>query len=102
MRYYATNNEVKIITSVADVLQDLCFAIDESESNLGLVVGSKKADATNAGQVAGAIFLDMLSALSGTYSNNYANVDAVQKVKAAIITRPALEGKRILVRVTFQ
>lgn len=102
MRQYDTKDEEKIITAVAGVLQDLGFILDESESKLGLVVASKKADATNRGQVAGAIILDVLGALFGTYSNASATVDAVQHVKASVITKPSLDGDKIVVRVTFQ
>ena len=67
-----------------------------------IVAASKKADATNGGQVAGAAVLDILAALSGSYSNAMANCDRSQVVKASIITRLGLDGKKITVRVTFQ
>lgn len=102
MRQYDTKDEEKIITSVAGVLQDLGFTLDESETKVGLVSASKKSDATHAGQIAAAVFLDFLSALGGSYSNNTARCDAVQHVKASVITKPSLDGNKIVVRVTFQ
>jgi len=102
MRQYDTADEQKIITAVAGVLQDLGFTLDDSETEVGFVAASKKADATDAGQVAGAAFADIFVALLGGYSNASANVDAVQHVKASVITKPSLEGKKIVVRVTFQ
>lgn len=50
MRQYETQDQERIITSVAGVLQDLGFILDNSETELGFVAASKKADATNAGQ----------------------------------------------------
>jgi len=102
MRQYDTTDEAKILTSVAGVLQDLGFTLDESETELGLVAASKSADATSASQVVGAAVLDTLGILFGGYSNVSATVDAVQHVKASVITNPSLDGKRIVVRVTFQ
>jgi hypothetical protein len=102
MRYYETTDEEKIITSVAGVLQDLGFTLDDSETEVGLVAASKKADATDGGQIAAAFFIDFLSALGGNHSNASSQVDAVQHVKASVIVKPSLEGNRIVVRVTFQ
>ena len=102
MRQYDTTNEEQILTAVAGVLQDLGFTLDESETELGLVSASKKADATSKGQVAGAVIIDVLAALGGGYSNNTAQCDKSQVVKASVIARPSLEGSKIVVRVTFQ
>lgn len=102
MRQYDTIDEKQILTAVAGVLQDLGFTLDDSETEVGFVAASKKADATDPGQVAGAAFVDALGILFGGYSNASARVDAVQYVKASVITKPSLDGKKILVRVTFQ
>ena len=102
MRQYDTTNEEQIITSVAGVLQDLSFTLDESESVLGLISASKAASAVNGGQVALAVVADMLGALGGSYSNNVSRADKEQRVKASVIARPSLDGKKIVVRVTFQ
>jgi hypothetical protein len=103
IRKYETTEEEKIISAVAGVLQDLGFTLDESESKIGLVVASKKADATSGAQVAGAILLDFLSALGGSPSNNCAKVDKIQHVKSSVIVKPSLEEEnKTLVRVTFQ
>jgi hypothetical protein len=94
MRQYETTNEEQILTAVASVLQDLGFTLDNSETKLGFVAASKKADATDAGQ----IFLVAL--LAG--SNAVGNCDASQVVKASVITKPSIDEKKIAVRVTFQ
>lgn len=102
MRQYDTTDEKQIITAVAGVLQDIGFILDESETELGLVSASKKADAVNKGQVAAAVFLDVLAALGGSSSNSAARCDKSQVVKASVITKPSLDGKKTVVRVTFQ
>ncbi len=102
IRQYDTKNEEQILTATAGVLQDLGFTLDESETPLGLIVASKKCDAKDAGQMAGAFFIDLLCALGGTYSNASANVDAVQHVNASVIVKPSLEGNKTIVRITFQ
>jgi len=101
-RQYDTTNEEQIVSAVAGVLQDLGFTLDDSETKLGLVSASKKADATSKGQIAGAVLLDMLSAVGGSYSNNTARCDKSQIIKASVIARPSLDGKKMMVRVTFQ
>lgn len=102
IRQYDTTDEKQIITAVAGVLQDLNFNLEDSESELGFVSASKKADAVSKGQVAGAVLLDVLGAIGGSYSNNTARCDKSQVVKASVITKPGLDGRSIVVRVTFQ
>ncbi len=96
-RQYDTTDEGKIITSVAGVLQDLGFTLDDSETKLGLVCASKTADAKSAGQITGAFLLDILAG-----SNTVAQCDKTQVVKASVVTNPSLNGRSIVVRVTFQ
>ena len=97
MRQYDTTDQVKIITSVAGVLQDLGFTLDASETEVGFVAASKKADATSGGQVVGAVLLDILVG-----GNNTSRCDKSQVLKASVITKPSLDGKKTVVRVTFQ
>jgi len=102
MRQYDTINEEQILTAVAGVLQDLGFNLDNSETKLGFVAASKKADATSKGQIAGAFFLDLIAAAGGSHGNAMANCDQSQVVKASVITKPSLDEKKTVVRVTFQ
>jgi len=102
IRQYDTEDETLIIQSTAGVLQDLGFTLADSETELGLVVATKSADATQAGQVILAGFADILNALSGTPSNASATVDKVQEVKGSVIIRASLEGGKTVVRITFQ
>lgn len=93
-RQYDTANEEKIVVSVAGVLQDLGFTLDASETQVGFVAASKKADATSVGQV-------FWAALLGG-QNAVLQCDNVQVIKASVITKPNLEGNKMVVRVTFQ
>ncbi len=103
MRQYDTTNEEQIISAVAGVLQDLSFTLDDSESALGFVAASKKADAKSSSQIAGAIILDVLASMGGSSSSsNTANVDKYQVIRASVIAKPSLDNKKMVVRVTFQ
>lgn len=95
-RKFETKDEAKILEACAGLLQDMGFNIDESETQLGLIVGSKMRSAENAGQIVTAI---VLAALTGVL----APVDKEQKMRACLITKPVGEkGEYIAVRVTFQ
>lgn len=94
-RYYETNDEAKILAACAGVLQDLGFTIDESETDLGFMVGSKDRDAMDTEQVVGAVLMAVLLGVSMPIDKN-------QKLRAAIIVNPSLEGDRMHVRVKFQ
>ncbi len=94
-RVFQTDNEAQVIAACAALIQDLGFNIDESETELGVIVGSKDRSAVRAEQVVGSI----IAAFFG------ADVpwDKKQKMRACIITRPIGEEKKnIAVRVTFQ
>lgn len=92
-RRYETTDEGHILSACAGVLQDLGFTLEGSESELGLIVGSKDRSAVEAGQVAGKV---MMSVLFGAD----VPIDRNQKFRASIVTHPS--GAEIVVRVTFQ
>lgn len=92
-RSFETQDEEKLLAASVGVLQDLGFSVDESETQLGVVVGSKDRDAMEAGQVAGAIMVAVLFGVNMP-------VDKNQKIRASLITRPTA-GKTNL-RVTLQ
>jgi hypothetical protein len=102
MRQYDTTDEKKVVVAVAGVAQDLGFTLDNSESEIGLIVFSTVADATHAGQITMAVMADVLGAMGGTYSNAYARCDKEQKVKGSVIVKPSFDGNSTIVRVTFQ
>ncbi len=93
-RRFDTSDELQLLQASAMVLQDIGFSIDESETKLGLIAGSKSRDATSASQVAGAILLGLLS-------GSNMPVDRVQHIKASVVTRSPAKGA-MNVRVTFQ
>lgn len=95
-RKYETNDEGKILSACAGLLQDTGFNLDESETELGLITSSKMRKAENAGQVAGAIIVALLG-------GGAMPVDKEQKMRACVVTRPVGDqGQSIAVRVTFQ
>lgn len=97
-RLFDTSDESKILSASASLLQDLGFNLDESETDLGLLVSSKDRSATEAGQVIGAIAWTVMFGILGD-----ARYDTKQKIRASVVTSPAGENEgRTAVRVTFQ
>jgi hypothetical protein len=95
-RTFETSDESKILSASASLLQDLGFALDKSETKVGLIVASKDRSAANAGQITGAIALAVLFGTPATY-------DEKQKIRVSVVTHPAYDGKGgMAVRVTFQ
>jgi len=119
-RKYEIKSEKELLGASSSVLQDMGFNLDESNTTLGLIVASKSRDATDGGQIAGAI---LLGVLFGAAAVNY---DSKQTIRASLVTKPAStnnpidvtvntkngkqikfdqpvpEGKGYVVRVTFQ
>lgn len=95
-RLFDTNDETQMLAASAGVLQDLGFTLDESETDLGVIVASKDRDATEAGQVAGKIILAVLFGVN-------AAIDDEQKIRASLVTRISDQNpNKTYVRVTFQ
>jgi hypothetical protein len=94
-RRFDTRDERKILGTCAALLQDTGFTIDESDTQLGLLIASKERDASDAGQwvvfIVGAAFGVTLPP------------DKDQVMKAFVTTRPAgTEGRQVAVRVAFE
>jgi len=96
-RRYDGISELDILAASAGVIQDLGFTIDESETDLGVIVGSKERDATEAGQVAAAVVVALLG-------GGAMPIDKHQKLKVSLVVRPAGDEPNMshFVRVTFQ
>ena len=92
-RRYFTTDEKQILAASAGLLQDLGFTIDNSESDLGLIVASKERKAVEGGQVAGKVVMAILFRAD-------VPIDRNQKFRASVVTHPS--GREIAVRVTFQ
>ena len=95
-RMFDTENELELLIAGAGVLQDMGYALDESEKQLGLITASKNADAKDTGQIVGAVFL---AALTGTAMA----VDKEQRIRVSFVTLPsAKDPGAYLARITFQ
>lgn len=77
---YESVDESKVMSTAVAVMQDLGYTIKESESGLGLVVGEKRRDAMEAGQVA----LAVVGALFGVNSA----IDKNQLIKMSLVVSP--------------
>lgn len=100
-RRFDTKDEKTLLAAAAALLQDFGFTIEASSSDLGLIVASKDRSAVEAGQVAGSIFIGLLTALAG--SPVIIPWDEKQKMRASVATRPAgADRQHMLLRVTFQ
>lgn len=96
------SDEKTILSASASVLQDLGYNIDESATELGVIVCSKHRDAKQAGQVFGSILVAMLTGVATP-------VDHTQLIRVSLVSNPmrsdgisADTPYRTAVRVTFQ
>lgn len=95
-RRFDTADEKKILSASAALLQDLGFNLDESETDLGVIVASKKRDATDGAEIAGAIILALFTGVVIPVSKD-------QHIRVCVVTNPVGEGRQsIAARVTFQ
>lgn len=104
-RVFDTNDEVRMLAAAAGVLQDFGFTIDESETDLGVIVSSKRRDARQAGQVLRSVLTTLAGATVslGLYWGASEPIDDVQEIRASLVTAPASESsERMAVRITFQ
>lgn len=93
-RAFDTTDEKTLLAAASGVLQDLGFTLDESETDLGVLVASKDRDAKEAGQVVGSVMVAVLFGVSTP-------VDDKQKIRASLVTSP-IDESRTKLRVTFQ
>ena len=95
-RRFDTRDEASMLSASAQVLQDLGFILDESETKLGVIVASKDRDATEAGQVVASILVALLTGVATP-------VDKNQKIRASLVTRMVNPAQPyVAVRITFQ
>jgi len=94
-RKYSTNDQKKILESTVALLQDDGFNIEEIQSDLGTVLGSKNREAVESGQVAGAIVVAIIFGVSIA-------IDKEQKMNASIVVSEApSDPNSSIVRITF-
>lgn len=99
-RRYEGIKEPDLLSACANVLQDLGYNLENSETKLGVITASKQRDATNAGEVAAMIIVALLGGGATPISKD-------QTIRVALVARPITEDGKILenkhfVRVTFQ
>jgi len=94
-RVFETENEAELLSASAALLQDLGFNLDESEVDLGVIVGSKQRDATEADQVAASIVMAALFFVAMPW-------DDEQKIRASVITRQLKDRNGFAIRLTMQ
>ncbi len=93
-RKYDIKTEKELLGASAAVLQDMGFNLDESQTSLGVIVASKSRDAKDGGQIAGAIVMGFLfGAAAVSYDKN-------QKIRASLVTKPAVTNNPIKVELT--
>lgn len=95
-RSFDTKDEISLLSASASVLQDMGYLIEEIEKDAGLLTGEKDADATDAGQIAGAILVAVLTGQAQA-------VDKTEKIRVSLITQPSRKDPNAyLARITFQ
>jgi hypothetical protein len=94
-RRFSTGDEKLILASCVALLQDLEFTLEETSSDLGLVVASKDRSAIETGQVVGSLIIAILGGKSQP-------TDKEQRFRASVVTRLSEDKKSVGVRVTFQ
>jgi hypothetical protein len=100
-RRYDVIKEANLIIASANVLQDLGFNLENSETKLGVITASKRRDATSGGEVAAAIIIALLGGGAMAISKD-------QTIRVGLVVRPVKDsnGKAMsdshFVRVTFQ
>ena len=95
-RVFEADSEPDLLNACAGVLQDMGFVVDESETRLGLVTGSKTVSAKDVRQIAGvvAVFLLTRALLA---------IDSEQTVRVSVTTSASpTRDNAFLARVTFQ
>ena len=93
-RKFDIKTEKELLSASASVLQDMGFNLDESQTSLGVIVASKSRDAKEGGQIAGAILMGFLF---GAAAMSY---DKDQKIRASLVTKPAVTNNPIKVELT--
>ena len=94
-RRFDTRDEASMLSASAQLLQDLGFTLDESETKLGVIVASKDRDATETVQVIRFLVLAVLGIPTP--------MDENQKIRASLVTRLVNPAQAyVTVRVTFQ
>jgi len=106
-RVYEEATEIEILSASTAVFQDLGYAIDEIEKDLGVVSASKRADATNELEVLGNIALDVVDCiitfLLGCENASYKSSKGAQDIRMTLVVWPDPNRERThRIRLTMQ
>ena len=106
-REYEGVSDIEILSASSAVLQDLGYALDEVEKELGVLSASKRADAKDATETAGKIALDVADCLLTLFisceADSYRSTKDVQDIKLTLVVLPdPRKGDVYSVRVTIQ
>jgi hypothetical protein len=80
-RFNGITEEAALVSS-SNVLQDMGFNLENSEVSLGVLTANKQRDATNAGEIVGAIFLALLFGVATPVSKS-------QSIRVSLGLQPA-------------
>ena len=100
-RMYEGISEADLLTASTNVLQDLGFNLENSETALGVITANKQRDATDGGELAVSLIFGVLGGVDVPVS-----VD--QNIRVTLVVRPVLDSKgkdlkeKFYVRVNFQ
>lgn len=95
-RRFAAIDESQLLAASAGVLQDLGFNLDESETELGLIVASKRQSASNEG-------VEEFMQLLKIFADVEITVDRDQRIRASLVSSPVPnKDDEFYIRVTFQ
>ena len=93
-RRFETNDEETMLVASAQVLQDLGFTLEESETELGLITASKDREAGSAGERVALVFLAALGGTQPVYDTN-------QKIYVTLVSTKSPTNVGYNVRVEF-
>lgn len=100
-RRYDSIKEENLLIASSNVLQDMGFSLENSETKLGLISASKQRDATESGEVVAAIIVALLGGGATPISKD-------QTIRVSLVVRPIqatadnAPKDNHFVRVTFQ
>lgn len=106
-REYESVTDIEVLSASSAVLQDLGYAIDEVEKELGVLSASKRADAKSTAETATMIALDvadcLLTFFLGCENDSYQSTKDVQDIKLTLVVLPDLSNEGThKVRLTIQ
>ena len=104
-RRFDTQDEKMVLQGCAMLLQDLGFELDDSETDVGLLVASKSRTAVEPqqfiGVAIGTVILTTIALLAGGGGGDTTvPYDERQHMRVCLVTHPQSDGVRV--RVTFQ